>query len=175
MVLYYPLVSPFSDTSLFSPRDTEFSRFCRKVRFLGKIQKSGVRNSMTYRLPNSRKSNFATEPLGALYGDAMEVFAHAESRPMASLQSTTPTSTEPLPNGPMMGRSGRRSWPVCGISRTRSNSTSACCMATGPTPWPKKGRWHRVLGIQTPEGREGHSHHRQPWLCLLSCPRGASE
>jgi predicted dinucleotide-binding enzyme len=33
-------------------------RFCRKVRFLGKIQKSGVRNSMTYRLPNSRKSNF---------------------------------------------------------------------------------------------------------------------
>ena len=36
--------------------------FCRKVRFLGKIQKSGIRNSMTYRLPNSRKSNFATEP-----------------------------------------------------------------------------------------------------------------
>src|SRR5207253_1862205 len=38
-------------------------RFCRKIRFLGKIQKSGIRNSMTYRLPNSRKSNFATEPL----------------------------------------------------------------------------------------------------------------
>jgi hypothetical protein len=37
--------------------------FCRKIRFLGKIQKSGVRNSMTYRLPNSRKSNFATEPI----------------------------------------------------------------------------------------------------------------
>jgi hypothetical protein len=37
--------------------------FCRKVRFWGKIQKSGVRNSTTYRLPNSRKSNFATEPL----------------------------------------------------------------------------------------------------------------
>jgi hypothetical protein len=36
--------------------------FCRKVRFLGKIQKSGIRNSMTYRLQNSRKSNFATEP-----------------------------------------------------------------------------------------------------------------
>jgi len=41
----------------------EAKRFCRKVRFLGKIQKSGVKNSMTYRLPNSRKSNFATEPL----------------------------------------------------------------------------------------------------------------
>ena len=38
--------------------------FCRKIRFLGKIQKSGVRNAMTYRLPNSRKSNFATEPAG---------------------------------------------------------------------------------------------------------------
>ena len=23
----------------------------------------------------------------------------------------------------------------------------------------KKGGWHRVLGVQTPEGREGHSHH----------------
>jgi hypothetical protein len=39
--------------------------FCRKIRFLGKIQKSGVRNSMTYRLPNSRKSNFATEPFAS--------------------------------------------------------------------------------------------------------------
>ena len=28
---------------------TEFVRFCRKVRFLGKIQNLGVRNSMTYR------------------------------------------------------------------------------------------------------------------------------
>ena len=37
-------------------------RFCRKVRFLGKIQKLGIRNSMTYRCQNSRKSNFATEP-----------------------------------------------------------------------------------------------------------------
>jgi hypothetical protein len=33
-----------------------------KFDFWGKIQKSGVRNSMTYRLTNSRKSNFATEP-----------------------------------------------------------------------------------------------------------------
>jgi hypothetical protein len=36
--------------------------FCRKVRFLDKIQKSGVVNSMIYRLLDSRKSNFATEP-----------------------------------------------------------------------------------------------------------------
>jgi hypothetical protein len=33
-----------------------------KLDFCGKIQKSGIRNSTTYRLPNSRKSDFATEP-----------------------------------------------------------------------------------------------------------------
>jgi hypothetical protein len=33
-----------------------------KLDFWGKIQKSGIRNSTTYRLLNSRKSNFATEP-----------------------------------------------------------------------------------------------------------------
>jgi hypothetical protein len=33
-----------------------------KFDFWGKIPKSGTRNSMTYRLPDSRKSNFATEP-----------------------------------------------------------------------------------------------------------------
>ena len=30
--------------------------------FVSKIQGPGIKNSMTYRLPNSRKSNFATEP-----------------------------------------------------------------------------------------------------------------
>jgi hypothetical protein len=33
-----------------------------KFDFWGKIQKLGIRNSMTYRLPKPRKSNFATEP-----------------------------------------------------------------------------------------------------------------
>jgi hypothetical protein len=33
-----------------------------KFDFWGKIQKSDIRNSMTYRMPNSRKSNVATEP-----------------------------------------------------------------------------------------------------------------
>jgi hypothetical protein len=33
-----------------------------KFDFWGKIQKSCIRNTMSYRLPNSRKSNFATEP-----------------------------------------------------------------------------------------------------------------
>jgi hypothetical protein len=49
------------------------------------------------------------------------------------------TVSRSLRNGPMMARSGRRSWPVCGISRLRSSSLSACSMATGPTPWRKKG------------------------------------
>ena len=65
--------------------------------------------------------------------------------------STIRPSTKSLPNGQMTGRSGRRSWPVCGISRPRSNSISPCSMATGPTPWPKRGD-----GI----GYSGHKHQK---------------
>jgi transposase len=32
----------------------------------------------------------------------------------------------------------------------------------------KKGRWDWVLGVQTPEGRESHRDHGQPWLCVSS-------
>ena len=95
--------------------------------------------------------------------------------PRGNRPFTTRPCTKSLPNGPMMARSGRRLWPVCGISRLRSSSISACSMATGPTPWPKKGRWHWVFGVQTPEGREGHCHHRQSWLRLSACPRGARQ
>jgi transposase len=56
-------------------------------------------------------------------------------------------------------RCGRHLWRVCGISRSSSISTSACSMATGPTPWPKKGRWHRLFRPQTAKGRESHRHH----------------
>src|SRR5262249_16608208 len=42
--------------------DTSLSDSVAKFDFWGTIQKSGVKNSMTYRLTNSRKSNFATEP-----------------------------------------------------------------------------------------------------------------
>jgi len=56
-----------------------------------------------------------------------------------------------------------------------SNSLSAYSMATGPTPWPKKGRWHRLFRPQAPKGQESHRHHRQPWLCLSSRPRGARQ
>ena len=88
---------------------------------------------------------------------------------------TTRPSTKSLPNGPMMGRCGRRLWPVCGISRPRNSSISACSMATGPTPWPKKGRWDWLLGPQTSEGRESHCHHRQSWLCPRACPCGSGQ
>ena len=50
----------------------ERERFCCKVRFLGKIQNLGLKNSMAYRLPNSRKNNFATEPLKPPEGAAVE-------------------------------------------------------------------------------------------------------
>ena len=95
--------------------------------------------------------------------------------PMGNRPSTPPPSIEPLPHGPMRGRSGRPSSPVCSIWQQRTILTPVCCMATGPTPSPKKGGWHRVLGVQTPEGGEGHRHHGQPWLCLGSPPRGSRE
>ena len=47
------------------PGETEAGNYdgsVTKFDFWGKIQKSGVRNSISYRLQNSRKSNFATEP-----------------------------------------------------------------------------------------------------------------
>ncbi len=95
--------------------------------------------------------------------------------PMGNRPFTTRPSTKSLPNGPMTGHSGRRSSPACGIWRPRNSSIPACSMATGPTPWPKKGGWHWVLGAQTPEGREGHCHHRQSWLRLSACPRGSCQ
>jgi transposase len=36
----------------------------------------------------------------------------------------------------------------------------------------KKGGWQWLLGLQAPEGRENHRHHRQQWLCIGSRPRG---
>src|SRR4030095_5529186 len=70
---------------------------------------------------------------------------------MGNRPSTTRPSTKSLPDGPMMGRSGRRLWPVCGISRSRSSSMSACSMAAGTTPRQKRGD-----GI----GYSGHKHQK---------------
>ena len=95
--------------------------------------------------------------------------------PMGNRRYTIRPSTKSLPNGRMMGRSGRRLWPVCGISRPKSSSISACSMATGPTRWRKKGRWHWLLGPQTSDGGESHRHHRQLWLRLSARPRGACQ
>ena len=74
-----------------------------------------------------------------------------------------------LPHGPMTGRSGKRSWPVWPIARTRRHLTSACSMATGPTPWPKKGDGMGYWGTN-PEGRASHRDHGQPWRCVSSLP-----
>ena len=93
----------------------------------------------------------------------------------ANLPFTTRPSTKSLPNGLMMDHSGRHLWRVYGISRSRSTSTSACSMATGPTPWPKKGRWHRLFRPQAPQGRESHRHHRPSWLRLSASPRGSRQ
>src|SRR5215510_10767871 len=52
-----------------------------KFDFWGKIQKLGIRNSMTYRLPKSRKSNFATE--------LPEVLLHAYHRASVSISAAS--------------------------------------------------------------------------------------
>src|SRR6266850_1076294 len=51
----------------------------------------------------------------------------------------------------MMGHCGRHLWRVYGISRSRSSSISPCSMATGPTPWPKRG---------DSIGYSGHKHQQ---------------
>ena len=89
--------------------------------------------------------------------------------------TTTRPSTKSLPNGRMMAHCGRRLWPVCAILRPRSTSTSVSSMATGPTPWPKKGRWDWLLGPQTSEGRQGHCYHRQSWLRPRAGPCGSCQ
>ena len=95
--------------------------------------------------------------------------------PKARRPSTTPLSTKSLRNGPMMGHCGRHLWRVSGIWRPRNSLIPVCSMATGPTPWPKKGRWHRLFRPQAPKGRESHRHHRQQWVCLSSRPRGSRQ
>ena len=65
--------------------------------------------------------------------------------------------------------------PVCTTWRPSSTLTSVSCTATGRTPWPKKGRWHRILGPQAPEGGEGHRDHGQPWPRFSACPRGSCQ
>ena len=51
----------------------------------------------------------------------------------------------------MTGHSGRRSLRACGIWRPSNSSIPVCSMATGPTPWPKRGD-----GI----GYSGHKHQK---------------
>jgi hypothetical protein len=54
-------------------------------------------------------------------------------------------------------------------------SIPACSMATGATRWPQKGRWPRGLGLQPPEGRAGHCHHRPSGLRVSPCPCSACQ
>ena len=51
------------------------------------------------------------------------------------------------------GSFGRRLWPVCGISRSRSNSISACSMVTGPTRWLKRAMASATRATSTRKGR----------------------
>jgi len=87
-----------------------------------------------------------------------------------------PCTLHPCPqalrHGPMMGHCGRPVGRVSGLARSSSRALSACSRATGPTPWPHKGRGHRLRGPQARARREGHRHDRHPWLRVRSPPRG---
>jgi hypothetical protein len=135
----------------------------------------------TSRCPSAgRSANWAImASLTSSYGSCIRACNGSACRyrkmPMASRPSTTRRSTASSRNGPMMGHCGRPSSPVWRISPPRSTSTSAYSMATGPPPWPKKGRWDWLLGPQTSEGGESHRHHRQSWLRLSAGPRGSCQ
>ena len=83
---------------------------------------------------------------------------------------TTRPSTQSLPNGPMMDRSGKRSWPVCGSGAAQPPPISACCMATEPTPWPKKGAMAlATLGSKYEKGRKSSPSRTTMALSWLPC------
>jgi hypothetical protein len=74
------------------------ARFCRKFRFWGKIRKSGINHSMTYRPPNSRKSNFATEPiedLSSFITLTVHFLLTAPGTPICSVPTGALTEREP--------------------------------------------------------------------------------
>jgi hypothetical protein len=60
--------------------------------------------------------------------------------PLGHRPFTTRPSPPSWPNGPRLGRSGTRSWPVWPLSLQPRTSPSLSCMATGPPPWPTQGR-----------------------------------
>ncbi len=98
-----------------------------------------------------------------------------QQTPLGHRPFTTRPSTKSVPKGPMMGRSGKHSWPVWPISLQQRHSTAVSSMATGRTPWPTQGGWHWLLRLQTPKRGEGHRHDRSSWRCAVSPPRGTRQ
>ena len=76
----------------------------------------------------------------------------------------------------MMGRSGRRLWPVCGIWRPRNTSITSVLHGDGTNTVAKKGAMA--------SGISGHKHQKGEKViaiidnhgyCLSACPRGACQ
>jgi hypothetical protein len=91
-------------------------------------------------------------------------------RPVATQPSMTRPSTQSSRNGLLMGRCGRHASPVWPIVQPRSTSIPACSMATEPTPWPHRGRWRGIGGVQASDRGEESRDHRQSWLCRRTRP-----
>ena len=90
--------------------------------------------------------------------------------PMGSRPSTTRPSTKSLPNGPMMGRSGRRSWPVCGISRTRNTRYQRAPWRRDQHRGQKRGDGIGYSGYKHQKGRRSSPSPTTMAMCLLLLP-----
>jgi hypothetical protein len=108
--------------------------------------------------------------VGLVYGQAMAGLAHPARRPMASRSSTTRPSPKSWPQGSLLGRCGRRSWPGWRSSRMPSPATSAGCLATRLTRRPKRGGWTWLLRLHASAGSAGHCPHCQYWLWASPLP-----
>jgi len=95
--------------------------------------------------------------------------------PRASRPCTTRAGPKAWPHGRRRARCGRRAWPGGSLARWSRRGLAAGSMATGPTPWPNKGRGPGLLGPQPPERRPGQRDDRSPWLCRSAWARGARQ
>lgn len=101
-------------------------------------------------------------PVGTLHRDAMAVLTHPARPPTAHRPSTTRRSPKCLPDGPMLGRCGRRLWRASGLWRPSTTSTPASSVVTGPIP-------SRTRGDGT--GHSGYKYVKRTFAWEDTCKR----
>jgi hypothetical protein len=114
-------------------------------------------------------ASFTSSCGASLRGGHGSAWAYRQ-RPVATAPPLTRPFTQSSRNGPVMGRCGRHASPVWHIVRPRSTSIPARSMATEPTPWPHRGRWSWIGGVQASDRGEGYRDHRPSWRCSRTRP-----